>query len=218
LDPFESLLIISRPLPAAADDEVDGEPDAKRGSLLPALDGSEAKTLSLILHESCEDIEVRRCFRIENGDVHECAPSSVPLPQGEVELRPWEDWGLADFSGSIAYRFALPLAEGFQDARLLLQLGECLHVAEVWLNGELEASFLWGPYELEVTDALNLGHNDLVVVVTNTLANQALREDVLAEAKARGWFNGYYERAVPMMEESLPSGLIGPVELIAFME
>ena len=206
LSPFESILLISRPLP-----------EGEEGVELRDADGKEPDELSLILYESCDDLAVVSAVRIENGEAVEVAPESIALPKGEVELTSWDEWGLGDFSGTIAYRFALPLAEECADGELLLRLGECRHVAEVWINGEHEATFPWGPYELDVSGALNVGHNDLVVVITNTLANQALREDVIAEAKAKGWFNTYYERALPMMAETTASGLMGPVELVAMV-
>jgi hypothetical protein len=49
--------------------------------------------------------------------------------------------------------------------------------------------------------------------VSNTLANQVASDAVVAEARERGWFNAYYERALPMMAETLRSGLMGPVRL-----
>jgi hypothetical protein len=53
----------------------------------------------------------------------------------------------------------------------------------------------------------------VIVVVTNTLGNQVAAPATVAEARGSGWFNGYYERALPMMEETLRSGLMGPVRL-----
>ena len=206
LSPFESILLVSRPLP-----------EGKEGAETADEDDSEPEELSLIVYDSCSDLSVVSAIRIENGEAVEAPADSVALPKGEVELTSWDDWGLGDFSGSIAYRFALPLAEEYADEDLLLRLGECRYAAEVFINGEHEATFPWGPYELDVSGALKVGHNELVVIVTNTLGNQALREDVIAEAKAKGWFNTYYERAIPMMQETTTSGLMGPVELVAMI-
>jgi hypothetical protein len=60
---------------------------------------------------------------------------------------------------------------------------------------------------------LRPGANELVVIVTNTLANQILRPDVPAEADRRGWLTVYSKGTAPYEREALPSGLWGPVRL-----
>jgi hypothetical protein len=68
-----------------------------------------------------------------------------------------------------------------------LDLGDVRDVAEVSVNGHSFDPLLWSPYRADVTSALHAGANDVVVTVTNTLAN--------AHGDAR------------------PSGLLGPVTL-----
>ena len=85
--------------------------------------------------------------------------------------------------------------------------------AQLRLKSEHLGKRVWGPYRWDTTGLLRGGENELVIHVTNTLANQALRPDVIEEAKARAWWNTYRERAQPMMEESLPSGIRPDVAL-----
>jgi hypothetical protein len=150
--------------------------------------------------------------RIVNGDVDlltgPAARQDLPCLLAE-----WEDLGLEQFSGAVAYEFGFVLSEEYLDDEVFLDLGEVLYAAQVELNGQVVPGYLWSPFVVEVSEYLQAGDNSLRVVVANTLANQAVAEDVVAEAKEHGWFNTYYERSLPMMEESLPSGLLGPVRL-----
>jgi hypothetical protein len=63
-------------------------------------------------------------------------------------------------------------------------------VIDVSVNGRPAGVRLWHPYEVEVTDLLTSGNNEIAIDVTNTLAN-------LLNAVAR------------------PSGLAGPPRLLA---
>ena len=77
----------------------------------------------------------------------------------------------------------------------------------MWINGQHAGKCLWAPHEFEVGELLRGGANEVTIHITNTLANQALREDVMQQAKDRGWWNPYRERTQSMMEEALPSGM-----------
>jgi hypothetical protein len=159
------------------------------------------------------ELAIVRRFEIVEGEIREEALSE-PEPLGVIEpLRPWRDLGLPDFSGEIRYRGAFDCDELPQ--RPLLHLGTVLYVAEVTLNGQAIGTSLWRPHVFDVGHALRLGPNDLEITVTNTLANQALRAEVLEHARAQGWENGYLRMAIPFMQESLESGLLGPVRVLA---
>lgn len=129
-------------------------------------------------------------------------------------LQPLEELGLGEFSGTVRYRLALMVPQGYENEPLALDLGEVGYVAQAWLNGEPLGVSAWPPHRTDITGLVCGGVNDLVVMVTNTLANQAACERVVQRAQEAGWFNVYYRRALPMMGESLRSGLIGPVRLL----
>ena len=108
----------------------------------------------------------------------------------EESLGSWTDLD-PDFSGTGIYETTFSLSEAeLSDRRLQLDLGRVCDVAEVILNGEEVATLTVRPYQVNVTDALEVGENRLRVRVTNTNANE-------------------YGR-------SLPSGLFGPVQLDPF--
>lgn len=163
-----------------------------------------------------DQIRIVEEYLIENGDVRIVSGGerTLPLPPGPVLLQAWEELYLSDFSGRIEYSFQFTLAEQFVERALLLDLGQVFWAARVTLNGEPLADSLWPPHTVDLTGAVRPGANILTVSVSNTLANQAVREDVVTEAQSQGWFNAYYERTLPMMQEDLRGGLIGPVRIL----
>ncbi len=119
-----------------------------------------------------------------------CKPVEIP------ELRSWKDLGFGYYSGRVRYRKRITIPE--EAGRVWLDLGEVQHYAEVWLNGKLAGLCLWAPYLLEVTDFVKPGPNELVVVVSNSIANR-FSWDVWG-TRGRG--------------KAEPSGLLGPVSLL----
>jgi hypothetical protein len=147
------------------------------------------------------------------GDLEELPGSRVDIDT-PFPLASLEELGLADVSGTVRYELVVAVPPLSADERLMLDLGEVGYVARVWLGGEELGVSAWPPHRVEITGLVEEGANDLVIEVTNTLANQALSEETLAAAEDQGWMNPYYQRARPFMEESLRSGLIGPVRLL----
>jgi len=148
------------------------------------------------------DLEVR-----ESAYVPEQIPADFPL-------RPLEQQGMAHFSGTVRYAIDLYVQPGEVNRRLFLDLGEVGYVTRAWLNGEELGESAWPPHRVEITGIPEAGGNELIVEVTNTLANQAVREDVVEMARERGWLNAYYQRTLPWMRQDLRSGLIGPVQVL----
>ena len=148
-------------------------------------------------------------WEIRQGAVVPRSQLPVPVqPAGGLESGRWDQAeGWENFSGTVAYRARFSAPAEWQQRRVALELSEVCHVAEVWVNGEHAGCCLWPPYLLDIAHLVRDGENEVLVQVTNTLANQALRPDVIEEAKLRGWWNAYCDRAEPMMRESLPSGM-----------
>jgi len=151
-------------------------------------------------------------YRIIDGDVDvrtgQSAERELPSRIGS-----WDDLDLIDFSGTVAYEFTFTIAPEYLAGPVYLDLGTVQYAARVVLNETELPLYGWPPFVHNVTRALQQGENRLRVEVTNTLANQCCKESVVHEARDRGWFNTYFERSLPMMSESLPSGLLGPVRL-----
>jgi hypothetical protein len=116
----------------------------------------------------------------------------------EQTLAAWSDWGLGEFSGFLDYRttFTLDAAGG----RVVLDLGEVRHMAEVRINGKSAGARLWPPFAFDVTALVRPGKNELTVRVGNLLCNAMRRFGTW------GW-----TRPGP---EEFRSGLFGPVTII----
>jgi hypothetical protein len=125
-----------------------------------------------------------------------CGPVQVD------ELQPWSKWNLSWYSGRMLYRTDLAVLESDPPTRWFLDLGDVQHYVEVWLNGKLVGTLLWPPYRIELTESLKAGNNDLVLVVSNSIANRFAWDvwGTRGSAKAE------------------PSGLLGPVTLLATKE
>jgi (4-O-methyl)-D-glucuronate---lignin esterase len=116
------------------------------------------------------------------------------------------------FSGTVTYsnHFDLP-ATSLGQGRLLLDLGEVHEVASVSVNGRL-AGIVWKPpYRVEVGDLLVPGRNVVEATVANLWVNQLIG-DAQPGAVARAFTTGPAFRSDAPLR---PSGLIGPVRLLA---
>jgi hypothetical protein len=144
-----------------------------------------------------------------------------------AKLESWTtnaDVGVKYFSGTATYTKTVQApADWFRPgARLVLNLGKVADLAEVAVNGRALGTVWAAPYEVDVTDALKAGANQLEIKVTNEWTNRiagdaAVPADkkVLSVAPAGrgggGGGGGLGFGAAPLPE----SGLLGPVTVLA---
>jgi hypothetical protein len=145
----------------------------------------------------------------------------APEPQQLDKLISWTehaDEAVRFFSGVGTYRhnFTLSRNELADDYRWVLDLGDLWAMGEVYLN-DRSLGVLWKPpYTVDVTDALRTGSNQLRIEVANTWSNR-LVGDAQGPASERVTrtnitvTGGKRWRDAPL----LPSGLFGPVRLVA---
>jgi len=127
------------------------------------------------------------------------SPLRVVCGPVQVErLEPWSKWNLPWYCGRVLYRTEIKVPEFDQAQSWFLDLGEVQHYAEVWLNGKLVGTLLWPPYRIELTPHVKKDKNELVLVVSNSLAN-------------RFAWDVWGTRGAGKAE---PSGLLGPVRLL----
>ena len=101
----------------------------------------------------------------------------------------------AELRGRIMEELAARLAADPGSRRLRLDLGRVGETARVYVNGKLVGDRVTAPYSYDITDYVREGENELVVIVSNTLAN-----------RVKDHFSTYMQ--IP------PSGLLGPVKLL----
>jgi hypothetical protein len=142
------------------------------------------------------------------------------------------------YSGIGIYRTTFEFTKAAAGRRILLDLGTVKNVAQVTLNGK-DCGIAWKPpYQVDITDATQVGHNELVIQVANTWVNRLVGDEQLpvdVEAKWEGgrrflewpaWFKEgrknptgrytfttyrHYKKDSPI----LPSGLLGPVRVLS---
>lgn len=105
----------------------------------------------------------------------------------EGPLRSWASLGCSSFSGTALYSTVFEW-EPVSSAAVWLDLGLVLETARVTLNGVALDPLVWSPYQVEISQELRLGRNELEIEVANTNANA-------------------------LEKRERPSGLLGPVWL-----
>jgi hypothetical protein len=135
-------------------------------------------------------------------------------------LASWTELGGEDarrFSGTARYEITFEAAPDEADA-WRLDLGDVRASARIYLNGQ-DLGRAWAhPFRLPVGDALEPGTNRLVVEVTNLMANRIIDLD----RRGVEWKKFYdinvvgtgYEPFDASDWSPMPSGLLGPVELV----
>ena len=146
-------------------------------------------------------------FQPERG-----APAKITLDQ----LTSWSesaDAGVKYFSGTGAYTKTVQApADWFKSgARLWLDLGGVKNLAEVTVNGKALGIVWRTPFRVDATGALTPGANTLEIKVTNLWVNRLIGDQQPAATKKYTFTTSrFYSAGSPL----LPSGLIGPVQIV----
>ncbi len=154
------------------------------------------------------------------------------------KLQSWtesDNEGIRFFSGIATYRKTFELPESLANRkRLFLQLGNLAEIAEVTLNGKRLGLAWLPPFRIEISGVVRPGQNQLEIRVANLWANRLNGDSLLPEterytrsnldriqtdptsdsyfgAVPRGNARPSYSKTPPLM----PSGLFGPVQIIA---
>jgi|GEM_PF-997129 len=110
----------------------------------------------------------------------------------------WEQQGFRTFAGLGVYRQTVAIPPEYLSHRLVLEADDVCHTLEVELNGIACGVRPWAPYRVELpAGAIKAGANELVLKVTNAAGNQ-------------------YYPGTPYERPLAPSGLCGPVRIVAY--
>ncbi len=152
-------------------------------------------------------------------------------------LRSWTSLeGMQYFSGRATYQKKFVVPAGFlQDGvRAELNLGEgtplpvrqnayfqawldgpVREAAEIYVNGHRIGTIWHPPYELDVTRYLHAGENDLRIVVGNLAVNEMAGSPLPDRKALTARYGERFQDQGNKLVEAIPSGLMGPVRLIA---
>ncbi|MFL5787379.1 MAG: glycosyl hydrolase [Flavisolibacter sp.] len=141
------------------------------------------------------------------------APASAQFDQ----LRSWtenNDSGIKYFSGTATYSKIITAPEDWLSNKkeIWIDLGTVQNLAEVVVNGK-SLGIVWkAPFRINISSALKKGENKLEVRVTNLWVNRLIG-DQQPDVKNRITYTSmrFYQANSPL----LPSGLLGPVQIIA---
>ena len=132
----------------------------------------------------------------------------VAVPYGE-----WASLGLSWFSGRAIYRNHFELEE---KGHYRLTWGQSNSCAEIWINHILAGVCAWAPYEVDITDYVREGENEIAIVIAN-LAAPERRVRLVDEGMALGWNRYWNEDNIDRESEDLVSGLMGPVRIYRYV-
>lgn len=139
------------------------------------------------------------------------APAQVMMPT----LTPLElsaDKGVRYFSGEATYRTRFTLPKGVKrGAPLWIDLGTIGDLAEVRVNGQSAGTTWFAPYRLDIGKLVKSGNNALEVKVANLWVNRLIGDQQPGADKITFTAAPTYKPDAPLR----PSGLIGPVQLLA---
>lgn len=124
--------------------------------------------------------------------------------------------GIRYYSGTAVYRKRFDLSsQPANGQRLLLDLGELHEVGSVRLNGQ-DLGVVWTkPAQVDITDTVKTGHNDLEVTVVNLWPNRLIGDAGLPPESQFTQTNVHkFSSHSPLW----PSGLIGPVTVLSVEE
>jgi hypothetical protein len=152
-------------------------------------------------------------------------------------LRSWtEVEGLRYFSGRATYRRKIVVPAGLlqEGIRAVINFGDPVPVpadpnahfqawldgpvreaAEVYVNAQRAGTVWHPPYELDVTSFLHAGENELRIVVGNTAVNAMAGSPLPNRAELTARYGKRFEDQGNTLVQVLPSGLLGPIRLIA---
>lgn len=135
------------------------------------------------------------------------------------DLKDWQSLGFSDYSGNVVYRktFSFSHDDFIKNKHLFLYCPNVKYSAKVWLNGKYLGARAFSPFIWDITKALKIGKNELVIEVQNTPAAALLgTQEKLEKFKKEAEKNFYLSISLKFDLEMVQSGLLPPVAIIYF--
>jgi len=94
------------------------------------------------------------------------------IPPKSLELGSWKDQGYPFYSNNVSYTKNYNLKSKEENKRYIVKLFEWYgSVTEVIVNNKSAGIIAWSPNELDITDQIKEGDNEISVVISGTLKN-----------------------------------------------
>jgi len=145
-----------------------------------------------------------------------------PSQRGPDEAMVFEaltDWAESDderikhYSGTAFYDNTFMLEKLPEDAKVMIDLGEFTAMAKVTVNGKYAGGLWTPPYQLDISDLVREGNNELRIEIVNTWLNRIIGDMKLPEEDRKIWMPANpYDEESPLQS----SGLFGPVVINGF--
>ena len=134
-----------------------------------------------------------------------------------IDWRNHSNKALSSYSGLASYKLAFNVSKDFLAGNkdFSINLGKVGEVARVFLNGVDVGTSVFPPHILKLNNVLREGENNIVIEVANTWLNQYLAD--LKRKPGEKLLNTNVNKIDFLKAGSnpLPSGLIGPVKIMA---
>jgi hypothetical protein len=138
-----------------------------------------------LLREGSNEIEIRMISILEPmqglrepvylvGDFR--VDGQTILPPARQLCGLFTEHGYPHFAGVGRYRQVVHIAEGFAGEHLILDPGQVEGVMRVLVNGQEVAIRIWPPFEVDITEAVRGGSNEIIVEVAGTVGNLYSKE------------------------------------------
>ena len=139
-------------------------------------------------------------------------------PEGKLNADCLFDWTTAGnddikyYSGAASYRNQFTLGK-LPDGDIFIDLGNVMVMAKVKVNGKEMGGAWTSPFRVNITDGLKKGINTVEIEVVNNWQNRIIGDMKLPEKERKVWMT-----VNPWTAESplQPSGLMGPVKIVAY--
>lgn len=119
----------------------------------------------MTVYSELESIYVLGDFSLESQEV-----GWKLVPFKSLKLGSWKEQGLPFYSDAVTYTNSYSLKPN--DKRFVVKLPNWLgSVAEVIVNNKSAGIIAWPPYELDVTNKITDGKNEISIIVSGTLKN-----------------------------------------------
>ncbi|WP_334319150.1 glycosyl hydrolase [Termitidicoccus mucosus] len=142
-----------------------------------ALQTTKGKKLHAAIDTVPVDIVIGGAWQVEFKP-----PVGSPFPAKFEKLESWtlsNDERIRYFAGTATYsnRFRAPDAIAGGDLSVSLDLGVVKELASVSINGKPVATLWHAPFEVDITEFIKPGENEIAVSVTNTWANRLIGDN-----------------------------------------